>query len=276
MTATWRSRRYRCYFSRLVPQLPPIHLSQVRRRKRFHEDDLPWVLVRLQPVADERLQLLRQAVPALARDHVGAWLDQAVRIGHPHDRDLGDGGMLKQAALDLGRREPLSRHLEQLVGPPAVGEVAVRVPPDQVAGHHPFPAKAALTLVELLPVAQRPRAAPHPQMTDRPVGHLLALLIRHLDLEPRHHLAQRAPPHPPRTIGEEDVPLLRGAESVEQRDVEGAVPPGVQLLRQTLARRRRQAEAGEVLPGRVRMAQHLVDHRGHGDQDARPVAGDRG
>ena len=198
-------------------------------------------------------------------------LHQPVGVRDPHDRGLRHRRVLQQAALHLGRREPFARHLEQLVGPAAVGVVPVGVAPDQVSGHHPLAPEAGLTLVQLLPVAQRPRPATHPQVPHRAVGHLPALLVHHLHLEPRHHLTQGPAPHPAHPVGEEDVPLLRGAESVEEGHAEEPIPPVVQRLGQALARGGGEAQRGEVLPARLRMAHHLVDHGGDGDQDRRPV-----
>ena len=70
------------------------------------------------------------------------------------------------------------------------------------------------------------------------------------------------------------MPLLRGAESVEERNAERPIPPRVQLLRQALAGGRGQPEAGEVLTVGLRVAHHLVDHGGHGDEDGRSVPRD--
>jgi hypothetical protein len=71
---------------------------------------------------------------------------------------------------------------------------------------------------------------------DRTVGHRAAFLVRHLDLEAGHYLAQRPTANTTHTIGEEDVPLLRSAKAVEEWHLEELIPPGVQLFGQSLSR----------------------------------------
>ena len=234
------------------------------------------MLVRLQPIPHKRLELLRQAVAPLARDDVGVRLDQSVGVRHAHDRHLRHRRVQQQAAFHLGGGEPFARHLEQLVGSAAVGVVAVGVAPDQVARHHPLAPEAGLALVQLLPVAEGPRPAPHPEVPDRSVGNVPALLVRHLDLEAGHHLAQCPRANSAHSVGEEDVPHLGGAQPVEERNPEDPLPLPVQLLRQPLARGGCQAQRGEVLASRLRVTHHLVDHGGDGDQNGRPMPRDPG
>ena len=61
------------------PQLPPIHLPQVSAREVVEEHHLPRRLVGLQPLPDERLELLTQASRLLLRDDEGVRLGEALR-----------------------------------------------------------------------------------------------------------------------------------------------------------------------------------------------------
>src|SRR5882724_4106245 len=228
--------------ARSPAELPPVHLPQVRGREGVDENHLARVLVRLQPIAYKSFELFRQAVDALASYDVGVRLDQAVGVGHAHHRHLRHRRVEQQAAFHLGGGEPLARHLEQLVGPAAIGVVAVGVAPDQVSCNYPLAPEAGLALLRLVPVAQGLRPAPHPEVPDGPVGHLPTLLVRHLDLEAGHYLTQCPVENQAQSVGEEDVPHLRGAQAVEQRKSECPVPPGVQLFGQTLSRGGGQAQ----------------------------------
>src|SRR5437667_271019 len=127
----------------------------------------------------------------------------------PHDaddRDLLHRRMLQQTVLDFLRRQPLARHLEQVVGPAAVGEITVGVAPDHIARDVPLSQKSLLRLLHLLPVADRARAAAHPQGAHLAVGQLAPRVIAHLDLEPRDDGPERPRAHVSGTIGDEYVP----------------------------------------------------------------------
>jgi hypothetical protein len=56
-----------------------------------------------------------------------------------------------------------------------------------------------------------------------------ALLVADLYLEPRHDLAEGTATDPTRLVGEEDVPHLRRAHPVQERDAEERVPSSVHL-----------------------------------------------
>src|SRR5437879_8462026 len=85
--------------------------------------------------------------------------------------------MLQQTVLHFLRRQPLARYLEQVVGPAAVGEIAIDVAPDHIARDVPLAQKSLLRLLHLLPVAQGARGAAHPQGTHFAVGQLAPRVI---------------------------------------------------------------------------------------------------
>ena len=86
--------------------------------------------------AREVLQLGRGDLGA--GDHEGTGAGQPV-LGVADDRAFDDGGMGQQAVFDLGRGHPHAADLQQVVGPSAVVEVAVRVAGEQVARPHRVP-----------------------------------------------------------------------------------------------------------------------------------------
>src|SRR5438093_554007 len=138
-------------------------------------------------------------------------LKDFLKEGKELDRDLLHRRMLQQTVLDFLRRQPLARHLEQVVGPAAVGEITVGVAPDHIARDVPLSQKSLLRLLHLLPVADRARAAAHPQGAHLAVGQLAPRVIAHLDLEPRNDGPERPRAHVSGTIGDEYVPHLRRA-----------------------------------------------------------------
>src|SRR5436309_4277746 len=166
-------------------------------REHVEKDDLARILVGLEPLPHERLQLLGQPLVRRCRDHERMRLDETVL---PHDADHGDllhRGVLQQTVLDFLRREPLARHLEQVVGPTAVGEVAVGGATHHVAGHVPLSPEPLLGLIHLLPIADRARVAAHPQRTHLAVGQLPTLVVAYPDVEARNDRTERSGPHCP-------------------------------------------------------------------------------
>src|SRR6202035_6164250 len=107
----------------------------------------------------------------------------------------GDRRMADQAALDLLRHEPAPADLEDVVGPAAVGEVAVLVAGEEIAGHHPLAAEGLGGLLHLLPVADGARAALDPEPPRLAGRQRVAVVVAGLDLEPRDRLAERPRPH---------------------------------------------------------------------------------
>ena len=82
-----------------------------------------------------------------------------------------------------------------------------------------------------------------PQATHFVGRHDDTVVVACLDFEAGDHLAQRAAAHVVRLIGDEDVPHLRGAETVQQRHAEELVPPAMKLGGKRLAGRGREAKA---------------------------------
>ena len=132
---------------------------------------------------------------------------------------------------------PDGRYVLQLVGAAAIREVAVRVAAHEIARHIPLAAERRLGLVHLLPVSDRPRVAPHPAHADFAVRQIVAQVVTDADIESRHHRAKGAGLHRARLVGDEDVPHLGRAETVEQLDTECFSPALVELDGQCLSGR---------------------------------------
>ena len=177
--------------------------------------------------------------------------------------------MLQQTILHFLWRQPLARHLQHVIGASAIREVAVVIATEHVVGYVPVPAKRLFGLFHLLPVADRPRIASHPQPSDFPVWQLFSVIIAHTHVEPGNGGAHSSRPDLSRAIRYEDVPHLGCPKAVQQLDAELFPPPTVQLHRQCLARRRCQPQTRHRRPIGRRMAYHMVDHRWHVDQDRR-------
>ena len=203
-------------------------------------------------------------------------LDQAVLISHANDGDFPDRLVLQQAVLHLLRRQPLAGHLQHVVGPPGVGEVAVLVPAQHVFREVPLAVKGSQGLLAVVPVAQGPRVSPDPQIAHLAGGHFTAGVIAQLDLEPRHHGAEGARLDRTRAVGQEDVPHLGGAESVQQFHAEQVVPPAMEFHREGLSRRSGQPDGGEIGLRRPRVVHQVIDHGRHVDQDGRAELLDTG
>ena len=145
--------------------------------------------------------------------------------------------MLEQTAFDLLRGKPFASDFQHVVGAAAIGEVAVGVTHDQVAGHVPFAPEGVPGFVRLLPVTVRQRVAAHPQGTHLAVGQLAALVVAHSNIESRYHLSDGPGSRGARAIRDEDVPHLGGAQAVQQLDAERRLPALEQLDGQSLAGR---------------------------------------
>ena len=76
--------------------------------------------------------LARRLVPCDDAD-VGLRHREAHRVRRRHHRRLGDSLVLDQHALELERRDPVIRGLEDIVGAPDVGDVAIVVAGGDVA-----------------------------------------------------------------------------------------------------------------------------------------------
>src|SRR2546428_2309590 len=147
-----------------------IHLPVVGSGPRLEKGRRARILVGFEPVPHERLQLFGQPLAALPYDHEGVRLDEPVLSENTDHRDLLHCRMLQQTVLHFLRRQPLARYLEQVVGPAAVGEIAIDVAPDHIARDVPLAQKSLLRLLHLLPVAQGARGTAHPQGTHFAVG----------------------------------------------------------------------------------------------------------
>src|SRR5438445_2741177 len=162
----------------------PVDLSPVVLRQRRGELHEARVLEGRQALFHELLELTGQRVVAgaLSRHHVGFGLDQSVGIFIPDHGAFRYKWVLEKAILDLVGGDEDPAHLEHLVGPPFVPEVAALVAPHVVAGHHPIAAQDLLGLVVGLPVED---------------GGGLALDPPRSRLARANARAARAPPPPP-------------------------------------------------------------------------------
>src|ERR1700752_4006741 len=231
----------------LKTEFAAVDLAEVGARERVEESDRARRLVGLKALPREALQLLGEARTLLRGDHERVRLRQAARVLDPDDRDLFHKGMLEETALDLLGGEPLAAHLEQTLRTAAVGEVAVLVAPEQVAGDIPFAAERRARLLHLLPVPDRARVAAYPHHSHFAVRKLPPFVVAHLHVESGDDSADRARLHRPVLVTNEDVPHLGGAEAVEQLHVERLSPALVQLGGERLPRGGGDANRREVL-----------------------------
>src|SRR5690606_13155872 len=149
------------------PERAAVDLAEVGLGHRVDEHYRPGVLVRLEPLQHELLQLLfRDFVPG---DHEGDGAQEAGLVLDGHSGGLRHRGVLEETALEFLGSEPLALHLHRIVGSPAVGEITLRVPRDEIAGHHPVAAERLRCGVEVLPVTEAPGVAPDPQAAHLPV-----------------------------------------------------------------------------------------------------------
>src|SRR4029453_2112871 len=131
-----------------------------------------------------------------------------------------------QAVLDLGGGDPDSAALDQVVDSPAVPEVAVLVPVEEVAGLHGVPGKRLLRLLVLAPVEESGRV---------PFDRELAVL-RNLGPVAGQELAVAARPAPTGPVRDVDVVGLARSDPVEHLDPERLEPAVVELPRKCLSR----------------------------------------
>src|SRR5438093_8510346 len=108
------------------------HVEKANRARRF---------VGFEPLSRECLKLFGETRPPFDWHNERMRFRQTTGVFDPHYCDFFHQRVLQQAALDLLRREPFAAHLEQFVGAAAVGEIAVRVATDEIAGDIPLAAK---------------------------------------------------------------------------------------------------------------------------------------
>jgi hypothetical protein len=116
----------------------------------------------------------------------------------------------------------------------------------EVAAGVPLAPEGLLGLRGVLPVAQGPGVAPHPEAADVAVGDVAALGVAHRQPEAGHDPAEAPGPHRPGLVGDEHVPHLRRPQPVVELDAERVLPAGVQGRREGLASRGGEAQAGEI------------------------------
>src|SRR6266496_5660222 len=155
----------------------------MRSRQHIEKANRAWRFVGFEPFSRECLQLLRETLALLGRHYESVRFGEATRVLDSNDRDLFHQRVLQQAALHLLRREPLAAHLEQFVGAAAVSEIALRIATDEIAGDIPLAAKRRLGLVHLLPVADRPGIAAHPEHADFAVRKIVTEIVAHPHVE---------------------------------------------------------------------------------------------
>src|SRR2546428_203943 len=173
-----------------------------------HEFDPPRVLVRREPVLDERAELAgkRGARRAVLEDDIGGRLGEGVRVLAPDDGAFEDRVVLEECGLDLERRDPDPADLEKVVAPPVVRVVAVGARRVPVAGEDPLAAKRPLRLRALLPVEGGGRRAADLQVADLAGRDETVALARHARLVAGDDLAGRARPRAAGAVRNGDVP----------------------------------------------------------------------
>ena len=189
-----------------------------------------------------------------------------------HHRRLAHSGVLEQPLLRLARREPLARHLEEVVVATPIGEEALLVHAHHVARDVPLADEGAAGLTGAAPVGVRARIAPHPHPPHLAWGDLPAIFVAEPHLEARDRGAEGAGTRLARPVGDEDVPHLGRAQPVEELDSEDLVPATVEGKWERLAGRGGKAEAPDIVEPGVRVGEHVVHHRGDVDEDRGPVA----
>src|SRR5262245_25298686 len=138
-------------------QRPAVYLAVGRLRQLGGEPHRARVFVGRQPAAHVRLQLgleLGGWRIARSQDHVRPGQNEAVRLVR-YDRTFDNGRMLEEAGFDLERSDPDATHLEHVVDPSLVPEVAVGVAAENVSGADPVALEGALRLFVVVPVHDR-------------------------------------------------------------------------------------------------------------------------
>ena len=183
----------------------------------------------------------RRAVAGLEHDE-GLGPREAFGVGHADHRRLQHRGMLHQRGLDLERRHVLAADLEHVVAAARVGVGAVGIAHVLVAALGPRALEGVARLVAVAPVHQRRARAADVEVADLAVGHRAAVVAAQLDRVAGHRLAGAAVVHVARTVGQEDVQHLGGADAVDQLAAEVRAEALAEFARQRLAGRRAQAQ----------------------------------
>ena len=184
--------------------------------------------------------------------------------------------MPDERVLDFHRRHPDPTHLQHVVAPAAVPEIAVGVLVVLVACLDIVAEQRPPRLLLLVPVVRHDRVALDPEIADLPGRHRASVIVDDQGLVARHGQPCRARSHLPRTIRQEDVQDLRGPDAVQRLDAEGVPPATVEILRQRLSRGDAEAERREVVAlRRLFDLQHGGIERRDAEEERGPVAVDQ-
>ena len=145
--------------------------------------------------------------------------------------------MLKQDALDLGRRDPLARDLEHIIRPTAVGKIAGFVLGIGIAGVHPVAQHGLGRLLGIVPVRGGPGLAPNQQATHLADSHRLPAFIYNFGLIAGNRASAGAGPVIVQTVGNKNMQHFGRANSVQNRQAGVLLPAPEHFGRQGLAGR---------------------------------------
>src|SRR5262245_32555667 len=250
-----------------------VDLPAIVPREGIRELDLARVLVGREAPLDELLQI---AGEGLARGLAGAQDDERLRLHEPRlvapadDGALEDGGVAEEAVLDLDGGDEGASHLEEVVAAPAVEVEALRVAAEEVPAHGPVAPEGRARLVAVVPVAERRRAPAHPEGAELPGGDVVSVGADEPRLVARDDAAEGSRSDLAEAVRDVDVEHLGRADPVEDLDAEGLLPAAVELGGERLPGRDADPQAREVVPRRLRMGDHRVDHRRDRGEDGRP------
>src|SRR5215210_9177870 len=113
-----------------------LYLPQGVARQLVYEEDLSRLVVTCQVIPAEILHLFGGQLGVVAHHH-GGYLLPVLLIGQSHHGDLGDARVSFEHLLDLARVDVVSAADDQLLCPPAYGEVPVLADPAEILRAEP-------------------------------------------------------------------------------------------------------------------------------------------